>query len=642
MAREDIVSSADTRVPFTGTLPKMGRLPFVIPQEFAQCLSYLQQVFWLYEHKQDNLLAGTGIILSDNPDGTTTITATGEGATVSVRVAETITGEPGTDAYVTNIGDEQNVILQFTIPQGPRGFQGPQGERGLQGVKGDKGDKGDPGERGPQGIQGEQGIQGVAGPQGIQGEPGPAGPTGETGPAGPKGDTGATGETGPRGETGPQGIQGIQGIPGDNATITIGTVTTGAAGTPASVVNRGTATDAVLDFVIPKGADGSDGQGIAATIQVGTVTAGVTPSVTNSGTEQHAVFDFVLAQGPAGRDGTNGTNGTDGVTPHIDSTSGNWFIGSTDTGVHAQGPAGQDGTNGTNGTNGTDGVTPHIDSTTGNWFIGSTDTGVHAQGPQGIQGVQGVQGVQGETGATGATGEQGPAGTAATIAVGTVTTGAAGSSASVTNSGTSSAAVFDFVIPKGDTGEGASVSIIPTSTTVDYGAASINLAPSSGSSPFGTIEITNVGTPPFSNIYKSVSRPTRLNRLVSSSGFISFDMDFDPLQEKATTVSGVSYFERCPLKLTLSQTITFSNSSTTRGYLANRTLNGAEGLRFASNSYTYHGIGYYSGGRVGYTATISGYANPMTAATSSVAIAFVFYSIDGTTSIPSGTVIYLT
>jgi hypothetical protein len=38
------------------------------------------------------------------------------------------------------------------------------------------------------------------------------------------------------------------------------------------------------------------------------------------------------------------------------------------------------------------------------------------------------------------------------MSVGTVTTGAAGSSASVTNSGTSGAAVFDFVIPKGDPG----------------------------------------------------------------------------------------------------------------------------------------------------------------------------------------------
>jgi len=32
--------------------------------------------------------------------------------------------------------------------------------------------------------------------------------------------------------------------------------------------------------------------------------------------------------------------GADGVTPHIDSTTGNWFVGTTNTGVHAQGPAG--------------------------------------------------------------------------------------------------------------------------------------------------------------------------------------------------------------------------------------------------------------------------------------------------------------
>lgn len=56
---------------------------------------------------------------------------------------------------------------------------------------------------------------------------------------------------------------------------------------------------------------------------------------------------------------------------------------------------------------GADGITPHIDSTTGNWFIGSTDTGVHARGPQGPQGIQGPQGA---TGATGATGPQGPEG----------------------------------------------------------------------------------------------------------------------------------------------------------------------------------------------------------------------------------------
>ena len=50
-------------------------------------------------------------------------------------------------------------------------------------------------------------------------------------------------------------------------------------------------------------------------------------------------------------------------------------------------------------------------------------------------------------------GSSGEAGTAATIEVGTVTTGEAGSLASVTNIGTTSAAVFDFVIPRGDKGE---------------------------------------------------------------------------------------------------------------------------------------------------------------------------------------------
>ena len=52
----------------------------------------------------------------------------------------------------------------------------------------------------------------------------------------------------------------------------------------------------------------------------------------------------------------------------------------------------------------------------------------------------------------GVSGSTGPAGAAATIAAGTTTTGAAGSFASVSNSGTSSAAVFNFTIPRGDVG----------------------------------------------------------------------------------------------------------------------------------------------------------------------------------------------
>ena len=60
----------------------------------------------------------------------------GGGSTVSVNVGETTTGEPGTNASVTNSGDETNVVLNFTIPRGntgPAGKQGPAGEPGPAG-----------------------------------------------------------------------------------------------------------------------------------------------------------------------------------------------------------------------------------------------------------------------------------------------------------------------------------------------------------------------------------------------------------------------------------------------------------------------------------------------------------------------------
>jgi hypothetical protein len=48
-------------------------------------------------------------------------------------------------------------------------------------------------------------------------------------------------------------------VRGENATIHIGSVTTGEPGTDADVQNVGTATDAVLNFVIPRGAQGVPG-----------------------------------------------------------------------------------------------------------------------------------------------------------------------------------------------------------------------------------------------------------------------------------------------------------------------------------------------------------------------------------------------
>jgi hypothetical protein len=109
-------------------------------------------------------------------------------------------------------------------PQGDPGIQGPQGDPGIQGIPGLQGPVGPPGEQGLQGVQGNQGIQG------IQGQ---------------------------------QGLQGAVGSPGTAATISAGLTTTGAAGTPASVINSGTSSAAVFDFTIPQGIQGNQGiQGI--------------------------------------------------------------------------------------------------------------------------------------------------------------------------------------------------------------------------------------------------------------------------------------------------------------------------------------------------------------------------------------------
>lgn len=88
-------------------------------------------------------------------------------------------------------------------------------------------------------------------------------------------------------------------------TVTVGTTVTGAPGTNAIVTNSGTAQNAVLNFVIPRGATGATGQpGTSATVTIGTTTTGAPGTnavVTNSGTANNAVLNFTV---PAGETGT--------------------------------------------------------------------------------------------------------------------------------------------------------------------------------------------------------------------------------------------------------------------------------------------------------------------------------------------------
>jgi collagen triple helix repeat protein len=166
------------------------------------------------------------------------------------------------------------------------------------------------------------------------------------------------------------------------------------------------------------------------------------------------------AAGPQGQQGLTGATGSQGPQGTVGATGpqgspvtfrGAWNIGSTyaigDTVSEsgnsyiaiAAGTAEDPATDVGSGTSGT------------YWALLAKkgDTGdVGATGPAGAVGPQGLQGPAGAIGAAGAQGS------AATVAIGSVTTGAAGSSASVANSGTSSAATFNFTIPQGAAGTG--------------------------------------------------------------------------------------------------------------------------------------------------------------------------------------------
>lgn len=70
-----------------------------------------------------------------------------------------------------------------------------------------------------------------------------------------------------------------------------------------------------------------------------------------------------------------------------------------------------DALKGEKGDPGKDGIIPYIEPTTKHWFIGTTDTGIVAEGKDGANGLQGVQGKQGPQGIQGPKGDTGPLGT---------------------------------------------------------------------------------------------------------------------------------------------------------------------------------------------------------------------------------------
>lgn len=167
---------------------------------------------------------------------------TGDAATLTIRNVEV-----GSKPSVINVGDSHNAILDIVLPKGFKGETGSVGPQGPMGL------------RGPQGLKGDKGQSSIVKVGDVH-----------------YSETGLVRVTGRYEEhtNGPDetiidfyfptaimnGGAGIDGKDGRNATITIGQVVTGDI---AYVKNVGTSSDAILDFIIPKGAKGDPGvQGI--------------------------------------------------------------------------------------------------------------------------------------------------------------------------------------------------------------------------------------------------------------------------------------------------------------------------------------------------------------------------------------------
>ena len=239
------------------------------------------------------------------------------GIAATVDVASTTTLDPDTPAYVNNIGDEKHAILQFGIPKGETGAAGVDGVDGQAAtITVGSTTTVDPDESAavvnsgtsqnavlnfsiPQGVQGEQGEQGIS----------PRAYVEQTA-------TGAMIHIDDyMTETNVEVLNGQDGADGQAATVSVGSTTTGAAGTNASVVNSGTTSAAVLDFTIPRGADGAAGSDGS---------DGFSPIATVSQTASGATISITDAQGTTTANITNGvdgTDGTDGITPSITATA---------------------------------------------------------------------------------------------------------------------------------------------------------------------------------------------------------------------------------------------------------------------------------------------------------------------------------
>lgn len=267
-----------------------------VPSEFSQIEANIRELgahppipgdqgFWLVWDLERDEYVTSDLPLPDVPEGPA-------GKAATIKVGETVTGDPDTPAKVENTGTENAAVLRFTIPRGAVGPTGatpaisvevtglPAGAEPTVSVSGTP----------------EKPVIALGIPQGKQGDPGGKGDPGDPGqtpnitigqvetlPAESPVTASITGQT-------PNlvlnlGIpQGKQGDPGQAATIEIVETETVAPDTPAAMVELPESTPQARRYKaqVPRGIQGPAGTGLPALS--GPEDAGKTPVVSEDGT----------------------------------------------------------------------------------------------------------------------------------------------------------------------------------------------------------------------------------------------------------------------------------------------------------------------------------------------------------------------
>jgi hypothetical protein len=530
----------------------------------------------------------------------------------------------------------------LTGATGAKGDTGDTGAQGIQGIQGIQGEKGDTGLQGIQGIKGDTGDTGPQGIQGVKGDTGNTGATGATGSQGPNGFSAyqvaqIEGFTGTEaewlaslvGDTGPAG-------PGVAAGGTAGQVLAKVDGTDYNTYWTSTLLSAgytsVVKHEVKLGESIAKGQAVYVSSADGTnmivskasnaaeATSSKTMGLLESGGSTNAKVNVITEGLLAGLDTSTatvgdavwlGTNGNlifwhyggvttkpvapdhlvfIGVVTRVNANNGEIFVkvqnGFELNEIHDVTMTGkQDGY--VLSWNATSGLYEFVSPQTGPTGATGPAGPTGATGPQGAQGIQGLTGATGPAGANGTNGTNGTngaAGAAATIAVGTVTGLAAGATPTITNSGTSSAATFNFGIPAGATGtqgiQGIQGATGATGSTGATGPSGV-IAVTSPITNSGTSTSANIGINQtlisIANSQVTGSAPTASPVITTSLGTTS--TSFDLLNTAATTINFGGAASTLNIgKTGLGNTVTIGNALSITGRLLVGGGNGNTGL----------------------------------------------------------------